>query len=359
MPTHFLDTISALRRIDTQGMIDSIEQLADQYAQVQQDWRALKMPASVRGFDSIVLNGMGGSGLAAHVVQSVFRDSLRQPFDVVHGYTLPASVNRRTLYIVVSYSGNTEEPLATIAEARRRNAKIVVITKGGKLQARARQLGLPAYVFAERHNPCGQPRMGIGYNLLGLLMLLRSVGAIKLTETQLSAGQAVLRGSSDRIGVAVPLKSNPAKRLAVAVHGGIPIIVGAEFLEGSAHIVANQINENGKNFAMYFAIPELNHHLMEGLGHPAPRQSPLRFVFLDSRLYDPRNLHRVKLTRHILKEHHFVSSDVSLRARTPYEQVWESLAYGSYLSYYLALLNRVNPSPIPWVDYFKARLSAA
>jgi hypothetical protein len=37
--------------------------------------------------------------------------------------------------------------------------------------------------------------------------------------------------------------------------------------------------------------------------------------------------------------------------------VFETLLFGSYVNYYLALLNRTNPTPIPTVDYFKRRLS--
>ena len=354
---HTLNSVAAMRQLDQSRMIDSITSLNLQCRQVWPEVKNISWPTRLSGCDNIVLNGMGGSGLAAHVIQSLFRDQLCVPFDIVHGYELPKTVGPKTLYIAVSYSGNTEEPLATLPIARRRGARVLAITSGGKLAKTARRQKIPTYIFAELHNPCGQPRMGLGYNLTALLAILNRLGYIKITDTEFEQSLTALNRASRRFDIAKSVADNPAKRVASDVNGRIPIIVGSEFLEGNAHIMSNQINENGKNFATYFVVPELNHHLLEGLENPAVRVKGLHFVFLESTLYDERNRRRIGITKQIIARLGGRSSSYRMTGSSRLSQVLEAVCFGSYVSYYIAMLNDLNPSPIPWVDYFKKCLA--
>jgi len=354
---HTLNSIAAMRQLDQSHMIDSITKLSQQCRQAWQEVKEISWPVKASQCDNIVLNGMGGSGLAAHVIQSLFRDQLRVPFDIVHGYELPKTVGPKTLYLVVSYSGNTEEPLATLPLARRKNAQVLAIASGGKLAEICKRQKIPAYVFSEKHNPCGQPRMGLGYNLTALLAILTRLGYIKITDQEFDQSLQSLIRLGRRFDIAKPIVNNPAKRTAWSLNGSIPIIVGSEFLEGNAHIMSNQINENGKNFATYFVVPELNHHLLEGLENPTSRVKGLHFFFIESRLYDERNRRRIAITKQIIARLGGHSSSYLLTGSSRLSQVLESVCFGSYVSYYLAMLNGLNPSPIPWVDYFKKQLA--
>ena len=38
------------------------------------------------------------------------------------------------------------------------------------------------------------------------------------------------------------------------------------------------------------------------------------------------------------------------------DEVFEILTLGSYISFYIAMIHGINPSPIPWVDYFKKKM---
>jgi glucose/mannose-6-phosphate isomerase len=300
---------------------------------------------------------MGGSGLAAHVVQSLFRDQLGVPFDVVHGYELPKTVGPKTLYIVVSYSGNTEEPLVTLPLAQQRGAKVLVITTGGKLADIATRQKIPAYIFSDDHNPCRQPRMGVGYNLTALLAILNRLGYVDITDGEFEIALRTIKQASQKFDLTKSEAGNPAKKIALGLKGSMPIVVGSEFLEGNAHIMSNQINENGKNFATYFIVPELNHHLLEGLENPGKWVKGICFFFLESQLYDERNRRRIAITRQIITRLSGQSISYKLSGQNRLAQVLESVCLGSYVSYYLAMLNQLNPTPIPWVDYFKKRLA--
>jgi glucose/mannose-6-phosphate isomerase len=133
-------------------------------------------------------------------------------------------------------------------------------------------------------------------------------------------------------------------------------MVGSEFLAGNIHVFANQINENAKALAAYFLLPELNHHLLEGLTFPKTNQKLLCFFFLTSPLYDKRNQARVEVTQKVLVKKKIDFTVYPVSSPDKLSAAVEVLVLGSYVSFYLAILYGVNPSLIPWVDYFKAEL---
>src|SRR6187399_1911870 len=88
---------------------------------------------------SVVLTGLGGSGIGGSMVQNYIFDKLKVPFLVNKDYFLPAFVNASTLVIVCSYSGNTEETIAAMEQAIKAGATIVCVTSGGKIAELARE----------------------------------------------------------------------------------------------------------------------------------------------------------------------------------------------------------------------------
>jgi len=151
-------------------------------------------------------------------------------------------------------------------------------------------------------------------------------------------------------------KNNAAKNLATKLTDKQIILIGGEFLEGNLHALRNQINENCKNFASYLIVPELNHYAMEGLAHPKANQKDLLFLFIDSKLYHPRVQERINLTKEVIKKNKIKFLTHELASTTRLEQSLELLQFGSWTTFYLAMLNQVNPAKIPFVDWFKNNL---
>ena len=138
--------------------------------------KKVKIPVSYKKVSNLVVLGMGGSTLGAHLIKSVFLDDLKIPVEIVNGYAVPGFVSKNSLVIASSYSGSTEEVVSAIADAKKKQAKIVVIASGGKLADFAKQSRLPSLIFSTNNNPCGSPRMGLGYSVLvRLLCCLTSV----------------------------------------------------------------------------------------------------------------------------------------------------------------------------------------
>lgn len=146
------------------------------------------------------------------------------------------------------------------------------------------------------------------------------------------------------------------KVLAKRIFGRIPVLVGSSHLEGAVHTFANEINETAKNFSAHFYLPELDHHLLEGVLRPAGLKKSLFFVLFQSELYHPRVARRVKLTADVLKKNGIPNLILNPSQTSRMGEAINVLLLGCFTAYYLAELNKVNPLPNPWVDYFKKKM---
>ena len=165
-----LDDLKLIHQRDVQ---DALGVAGKQWQQVQYDFKEHWQPSSPEFQPkSIVFAGMGGSALAAAIVQSWPKTMV--PFQIVHDYVLPFYAGTETLVIVSSYSGNTEETLALLRDAESRGCEIVVIAAGGELAARAEHKGYSLW----RLPPGLQPRYAVLYCLAAAVQLLVPTGAI-------------------------------------------------------------------------------------------------------------------------------------------------------------------------------------
>ena len=211
-------------------------------------------------------------------------------------------------------------------------------------------------VFEVNYNPSNQPRMALGYSVFGQIALLSQAGLLSISEEDYQQVLETIAQSQMTLSRHVDLENNPAKLLAFNVVDRVPVITTAEHLTGSAHVMANQINENSKNYSEIRVIPEINHHLMEGLQFPKSNTSNLLFFNVLSDLYLPKNQKRITITEQIMEKNDIVHINHKLEAPTKLTQALELILFGSYTGFYLSMLNNQNPSPIPWVDLFKEQL---
>jgi len=331
---------------------ESIKLLPEQAKQAWRETSKLKIPRKYGLVKNIFILGMGGSGFAPEMVKFLYRDELTISCEVYHGYGLPRYVNGNSLLLLSSYSGTTDEVLDAGKQGLAKKLKMIGITRGDRLAKFMRQNNIPGYIFDEKNNPSKQPRLGSGYMVIGIIGLLKKSGLFKIGNDQVE--QAI-----KFIGKRQKALLIDGKNIARLLKNKIPIIIVAEFLEGNGRALRNQVNENAKNFAEYQTIPELNHHLMEGLKFPESNKKNLIFLFIKSKLYLQENQKRFKVTKEVVRKNKIKCLELMLMGKTKLEQSLELFSLGSYLSYYLSKLNRVDPQKIPWVDYFKKKLAAS
>ena len=351
-----LDSIEEIKKVDKGNILDSITALPDQMAQVWQEIKENGVPEACRTSKNVVVSGMGGSALGGRIVDSLITDRARTPIEIFTEFRLPNYVNRDTFVILCSYSGNTEETLTAAHEALNRGASLFCITTGGKLGKFMEDNRLDGYIINPIHNPSNQPRMGLGYSIIAVLAALAKCEFINLLDTEVHEAIETARKFSEDFSVNTPTSQNLAKIFAAKLKNKIPVLIASEHLVGVTHAFKNQLNENSKVFALLFDIPELNHHLMEGLRNPAEAKKFLHFVFFESDLYSKEIKLRYPITKEVVGKQEVATDVYKLNSNKKLNQIFEELTFGSYVNLYLALLYDIDPSPIPWVDYFKDML---
>lgn len=344
-------------KIDSLKVYDSIVGLPFQVEQAWVEAGNQTLHTKCQLAKNIVLAGMGGSALPGRIVRSLDQYILNVPLEIVTNYRLPNYVNKDTLVILSSYSGNTEETISAAHDALARKAKIFVITTGGALLAFAKKNNLDYYQIDPKFNVSNQPRLGLGYSIIAVFALLSRCGFINFTHKDIESIHHLLDELTIHFRKETPLEKNPAKLLAEKVKGNALILISANHLVGTAHAVKNMINENSKAFCASFDLPELDHHFLEGLSFPKKLTETLHFILINSDAYPKAIQSRLSITRKILDKHGYASTIVKPEASHPTEQAFEVLYFGAFVSFYLALLHRIDPGPIPSVDYLKKELA--
>ncbi len=336
---------------------DTIKLYPNQFEQAWEEIKNINIPDDYKKIDNVVFCGMGGSALGARIVESFGFGKLRVPIKIVNDYKIPAYVNPKTLVIVSSYSGTTEETIESTYKAIKSNAKLFAITTGGKLSEIVKKEKIPAYVFNPLFNPSNQPRMSIGYAFGATLATFNKLNLLTISDDEI--GNA-LRNSYKiltEIQENAPISKNLTHHFSLSLRNKIPIIVASEHLYGASYTIKNQFNESAKTFSVIFDIPELNHHLMEGLSNPKGQKELFEFIFFESENYDEKIRKRYKITADVLDKNNISYLFYNTKSKDLLSEIFEVLIFGSYTVYFLTKLYNIDPLEIPWVDYFKEKLS--
>ena len=334
---------------DDRNMLGSIDLLAKQVRHAWDATTGFQLRQAEQPIQSVVLFGMGGSALGMDVVRALYAGNATVPLLIVNDYLVPNYVQASTLAVLSSYSGTTEETVMAAKVVHERTKQLAVVTTGGPLLELMQTEQLPGYQIEPTYNPCGQPRIAVGYSVTGMIRILQRAGVIQVADSEIDDAIHFMEGNRE-------LLRDAAVETADRCKDKLVVFIGSEHLLGNVHVMTNQTNENGKHFAAFFSIPELNHHLLEGLGNPEAAKQ-LHFVFVESQLYHPRVQKRYAVTKEVLDKQGISHETFLPAAATPLQQAYEVLQWGSYVSFFIAEQHRIDPSPIPWVDYFKHALA--
>lgn len=318
---------------DNSGMLKVLEDFPRQCS------TALELPKgmAVSGkVDKIVVAGMGGSAVGGDILKAYMHDS-RVPVFVIKDYSIPNFVDESTLFFAVSYSGNTEETLSAYAEAVKRKAKIVAVTSGGQLAGMAKKvIKIPSGM---------QPRAALGYLFFPVIGVLANSGIVDVKGDEIEETLEIL-GKSDDFKAA-------GERLANKIKGRTPLIYSSSLLGPVAYRWKTQINENSKMPAFHHVFAELNHN--EIVGYQLMNKGDWIAVFIR----DSHDNERIRLRMDITKE--IISSRVEVeelftRGENLLARIFSGIYYGDFVSYYLALANRVDPTPVSVIENLKKKL---
>jgi glucose/mannose-6-phosphate isomerase len=341
---------AACSAVDSTGQFAETLGLADHLRDAL--WRvdsANIAPVDAQG--GLIVAGMGGSSVGGRLAAGALGPRLRRPLALAMGYDIPSWIGRETLVLCSSYSGSTEETLATYDAAKEAGAPRIVATTGGPLAERARTDGVPVVPL-----PGGfQPRAAVGYSLVTALEAAALCGAAPSVRDEIEAAAGLAAELAIEWGPD-GAEDGDAKRLARALHGTIPVITGAGLTASVAYRWKTQINENAEIPAFASKLPEHDHNEVVGWGGAAGR---LGAVFLEDPEGDERAARRIEVTAEIAADGAAVVERVTARGETRLERLVSLVLLGDLVSLYLAVLRGVDPVHVRAIDLLKERLAAA
>jgi len=349
-----LDTENLIKKLDPEGMLQSINDLPDQIESAWKDLQSLIIPAHYLKCNKVLILGMGGSAIGGELVSTLALNYSRAPIFVQRDYGLPSFVDSNTLVIAVSYSGNTEETLDAFEKAGEKSAKLITISTGGKIGVLSSKYRAPIFKI----NYGAQPRAALGYLFTALLYILNKLDLYALGENEISESVHVLRQYQKIIGLQSPTSQNPAKKLAQKLSDKIPLIMGAGPMSTVARRWKTQINENSKELAIYEVFPELCHNVIVGLDFPKKLSDKIFLISLDSEFDHPRNRLRQSIVQQIFRKKGIGFEVVNMeKPGSPLIEMLEMIMLGDYVSFYLAMINEIDPTPVEMIKFLKDKLA--
>ncbi len=322
----------------------------------QQAWQmAMKfdLPPDYSRVNKVVILGVGGSAIGGDLVSSLAISEAKLPVLIYRDYNLPAFIDAQTLVIASSYSGMTEEVLSPFQQALETESKKLAITTGGRMKTMAEARKVPVFSFDYK----AQPRAALAFSFLPILGFLCKLGFIGDKSADVDETVQVLQRLSQKIGEGVSVPNNPAKQLAQKLYGNLAVIYGAGIVSEVAHRWKTQLNENSKAWAFYEVFPELNHNAIVGYQFPPELAGKAVVVLLRSTWLPHRIQLRYQVTCRLLEEakagYQIVDGDGTSRL----SQIMSLVLYGDYVSYYLAMLNKIDPTPVKNIAYLKEQLA--
>lgn len=349
-----LDDVVTLEKLDS---IRALQDTDDYDLQFSEGWKLSGQVdlSSVTGpIESVLVLGTGGGSAASvNLVKSYLFDELQVPLQLNQGYSIPAYVDEKTLVIVVSHSGNTEEVVSGYEQAIAANAQIAVITAGGTVLEMARR-----YDHTHLLVPGGMmPRIVLGYIFLPILSILIKLGLVQDKTKEVEETIATFSLLREQYGAHVPRDQNIAKQIASEMDGLTPVIYGTlPYFDAPAWRWKNQLGENGKVMAFWNAIPSLHHDEAVGWDAPAAMLKGYHFTLIHDVEDSEKTAKRVEISAEILRERAGAVRIVHSQGVSRMARLFSIVYLADYVSLYTALIRGVDPTPVDVINLFKSKM---
>ena len=350
-----LDDTDKIKKIDQARMYEVIYDFPSQFEDGLKRAKEAKLPSWDKNqIRNIVVAGLGGSAIGGDLVRSYLAEKINIPFLICRNYTLPHFVDSSSLVFVSSYSGNTEETLSAFEDALRRKAKVICMTSNGKVEEISVKEKIP-YVKL----PKGfQPRAALGYSFVPILVLLDSLGYVKGEETNIRKAKEFLEENKKKYRIEIDVEKNPAKKLAIKLHRKLPIIYASnDHFDAVSTRWKGQFCENAKMLAFNNVFPEFNHNELVGWKVLSDYRDDLIVVILKDKEDHPSIKRRMEIVRGIIEKLKVEVIEEESSGENLLSRMFSLIQLGDFTSFYLAILNEEDPSPVKVIDFLKSELA--
>ena len=349
-----LDDLKQISEIDKSDMLKAVEEFPKQIKQSKEIIDSSSLPRIFK-VDNIIISGMGGSAIPGDIIQSLFRERSEIPIFVTREYDLPKWANKNTLVFSLSYSGNTEETLSTFKHAYQKHCKIIGISSGGKLQEYCEKRQIPHIKI-----PSGfQPRAATGYILFSVLYALNKTGVITHDmDSEIKETISVLEEFSKHNSRDVSEKDNLSKQIATKIQGKIPRLYGWSFFVPISKRWCTQLNENSKVICSYAEATETSHNDIVAWSMDSDASKKYSCIIFrdheDETVYMSTHLN---FMRDLFKDVSGNVIEIPVVGKKRLTKMMYLMYLGDFVSVYLAILRKIDPTPVEAIIELKEKLS--
>ena len=348
--TTILDNLDEVKKIDKSDMLSLCVEAPKHYEE------AVKPATTVLiGYpkpQTIIVAGMGGSAIGGELLKDWTRDKIRVPIEVCREYSLPAYANEKTLVLIVSYSGETEEALSVFLDAVKKNCMTICLSSGGKLLELAEKLKVP-----HLRVPSGMPpRAALPYLLLPMPIFLEKLGLVSDISSEISEAIKIPKQVKDQNSPRKPLSENFSKRLASNIDGTVPVVYGFGVYRAVAQRFKQQFNENSKVPSKWEFFPELNHN--EVVGWEAAKELARCFsvIFIRDKDEPDEMRQRIEATKELIHAQSMKVFEVWSMGKNRLAKMLSAVCVGDFTSVYLAILRGIDPTPVKTITLLKEKM---
>ncbi len=348
-----LNNLKEITKVDKENMRDILINFSFQCKEAVKIGEEINLPSEYfSGIEKVIICGMGGSGIGGDILKTLSLSSLKIPLFVIRNYNLPKFVDKKTLVFAISYSGNTEETLFLYEEAKKIGCCIITISSGGKLKDLSRQDNIPSVTIP----PKMPTRTAIGYLFLPMLKIMEKLTSIEILDYD--EFHQNLTQIKDKCLPSIPIQENLAKSIAYKLRGKIPIIYGVDGkTDVVAHRLKTQFNENSKILAFWDVFPELNHNEVVGwIGEDKINTRIFYPIFIRDEDETPRISKRIQVTQNLIKSQGVKWTEIWAEGKSLLTKIFSSLYIGDWISFYLAILRGIDPTPVKAIELLKKEL---
>jgi len=347
-----LDNQETVKKVDMSDMLGDLVKTSDYCRDAIKRAEQVNVPKKANPLN-IVIVGMGGSAIGGEILKDWLRDTLPVPIEVCRDYVLPAYVNKNTLVLANSYSGNTEETLNAFLAAIKRKCTVFAVTSGGQLEAFCKKLQVPHVII-----PSGlQPRVAVPYMFFPLPVLLEKLGILSDIDAELAEAIHVLENVAKANAPNVPSADNRAKQLAAELLGIIPVVYGFRQYTSIAQRLKAQFNENSKIHSRFNVFPELNHNETVGYDAPESLNKNQAVILIRDPQEPPEIRNRIETTADLVFSNANKVMEIEAEGEGKLAKMLSVMCMGDYTSVYLAILQNKDPTPVKIIDRVKGELA--
>ena len=348
-----LDRAETYSSLDPSGIRGRLRELPRHCEEAWRVSQTVSLPPYPTPVQHVVIGGMGGSAIAGDLTADLAAAQGNVPISVVRDLRLPFALNPGNLFIACSYSGETKETLSLFHQALAAGSQVMVITNGGRLSKEARSRGIPILNV----DVSGEPRNATAYSLLLLLGVLHRLDLVRTGDDVVRASAEDLRKRVGQLEEGVTTRDNPAKLLAAELKDKLILVYGGGLFTGMARRWKTQLNENAKVWAFFETIPELLHNAVESYGTTEGPGGQLMVLLLHPGVEGGDADPHYQVVSQLLQRNGVLNRILQGETTHPLSQLLTTLLLGDYVSYYLALLRGVDPSPTPAIQAAKEGLA--